>query len=253
MKRILITGSADGLGRTVAQQLIDLGHEVVLHARNDSRARDAIAGAPGAAGVVVGDLSSIAATKDVAAQANETGRFDVIVHNAAVGYREPRRIETVDGLSHVFAINVLAPYLLTALIDRPDRLIYLSSGLHLSGEPDLTDLQWKHQPWNGMQAYADSKLWDAVLGFAVARRWPDVQSNVVHPGWVATKMGGSSAPDDLTLAPATQVWLATADNPGTGGYYYHRQPAQTHPAVADPRIQDELLDACADLTQVPLP
>jgi len=253
MKRVLITGSADGLGRMVAQQLIDLGHEVVLHARNAARAREATAATPGAADVLVGDLSSIAATRVVAAQANQTGRFDVIVHNAAVGYREPRRIETVDGLSHVFATNVLAPYLLTALIDRPDRLIYLSSGLHLDGRPDLTDLQWQHRAWSGIQAYADSKLWDAVLGFAVARRWPDVQSNVVHPGWVATKMGGPSAPDDLAEAPATQVWLATADNPGTGRYFYHREPAQPHPAVADPRIQDEFLDACAALTEVPLP
>jgi NAD(P)-dependent dehydrogenase (short-subunit alcohol dehydrogenase family) len=250
MKRVLITGSADGLGRMVARQLIDLGHEVVLHARDAARAQDALAGAPGAAGVVVGDLSSIAATKVVAASANQTGPFDVIVHNAAVGYREPRRVETVDGLSHVFAINVLAPYLLTALIDRPARLIYLSSRLHLGGEPNFTDLQWKRRPWNGTQAYSDSKLWDAVLGFAIARRWPNVQSNVVHPGWVPTKMGGSGAPDDLSLAHDTQVWLATTDNPGTGGYFYHRRPAETHPAVTDRSVQDDLLDVCAGLTQV---
>ncbi len=119
---MLITGSADGLGQMVARELIDLGHEVTLHARNETRAQDALRGAPGAAGVVVGDLSSIAETKSIAEQANASGRFDVVVHNAAIGYQERRRIETVDGLAHVFATNSLAPYLLTALIDRPDRL-----------------------------------------------------------------------------------------------------------------------------------
>ncbi len=252
MKRVLITGSADGLGQMVAQRLIGLGHEVVLHARNEARAQDALRAAPGAAGAVVGDLSSIAETRAVADQANATGRFDVIVHNAGVGYREPRRIETVDGLAHVFAINVLAPYLLTALVERPDQLIYLSSGMHRGGDADLSDLQWKHRRWDGMQAYSDSKLWDVVLAFAVARLWPDVLSNALEPGWVPTKMGGPGAPDNMSLAPDTQVWLATTDNPGTGGYYYHRKPRQTHPAVTDPAVQDGLLAICADITGVAL-
>src|SRR5690242_6524261 len=137
MSRILITGSSDGLGLMAAQRLSDQGHSVDLHARNDARANDARAALPSAAAVVVGDLSSIAQIRGVAAQANALGTFDAVIHNAGVGYREPRRLETQDGPEHIFAINVLAPYLLTAVIDRPKRLIYLSSGMHRSGEPRL--------------------------------------------------------------------------------------------------------------------
>jgi len=165
--RVLITGSADGLGQLAAELLLDQGHKVTLHARSDERAAAAHAAVPRAAAVVVGDLASIAEVRVLAQAANELGDFDAVIHNAAVGYREPR-IETVDGLEHVFAINVLAPYLLTALMARPRRLVYLGSGMHRSGDPDTGDLQWAARPWNGSQAYADSKLWDVVLAFAIA-------------------------------------------------------------------------------------
>ncbi|TCM50352.1 SDR family NAD(P)-dependent oxidoreductase [Kribbella sp. VKM Ac-2568] len=251
MSRILITGSADGLGLMAAGRLLDEGHEVVLHARNESRARDTRAALPGASGVLTGDVSSIAETKDLARQANASGRFDVVIHNVAVGYREPR-IETVDGLEHVFAINVLAPYLLTALIDRPSRLVYLSSGMHLGGELALDDLQWVRRRWNGSQAYSDSKLYDVILAFAVARLWPDVSSNAVDPGWVATKMGGAGAPGDLSQGPETQVWLATTPDPPTGDYFYHLHPYRHDSAAADPDVQTDFLRACEELTGVEL-
>jgi NAD(P)-dependent dehydrogenase (short-subunit alcohol dehydrogenase family) len=256
MARILITGSSDGLGLMAAQQLVRAGHEAVLHARNERRAADARAHLPGASGVIVGDLSSIDGMRQVATQANASGRFDAVIHNAAVGYREPRRIVTIDGLSHLFAINVLAPYLLTALIGMPQRLIYLSSGLHRSGDPSVEDLQWGRRTWDGTQAYADSKLFDAMLAFAVARRRPDVLSNALEPGWVATKMGGPGAPDDLALGATTQVWLAAAEDGAarvSGEYFYHQRPRPTHPAVKDPRLQNDLLDACAALTGHSLP
>ena len=254
MARILITGSADGLGQMAAQRLVDAGHEVVLHARNRQRAQQAAAAVPQARSVLVGDLASIAEIHAIAEQAHAAGPFEAIIHNAGVGYREPRR-ETVDGLEHVFAINVLAPYLLTALV-RARRLIYLSSGMHRGGEPDLSDLQWRSRRWNGSQAYANSKLFDVVLAFAVARRWPSVLSNALEPGWVATKMGGPGAPDDLAQAPETQVWLAVSDEPNamvTGRYFYHRRLRDSHPAASDANIQDGLLSACERLTGVALP
>jgi NAD(P)-dependent dehydrogenase (short-subunit alcohol dehydrogenase family) len=250
--RILITGSADGLGLMAARLLIAQGHEVVLHARNPARAADARAAAPGSADVLVGDLSSMAEVRSVAEQADASGRFDAVVHNAAVGDQEPRRIVTVDGLAHVFAINTLAPYLLTALMTPPDRLVYLSSGMHRFGDDSLADLQWESRRWNGSQAYADSKLHDVLLAFAVARYWPDVRSNAVDPGWVATKMGGRGAPDDLDQAHRTQAWLAVEDD-GTGGYYYHRERYESAPAATDPEIQDRLVATCAELTGTPLP
>jgi NAD(P)-dependent dehydrogenase (short-subunit alcohol dehydrogenase family) len=256
MSRILITGSADGLGLMAAQLLISQGHEVMLHARNQERGSDAWAAAPGAAGLLVGDLSTIDQIRSVAQQANDSGRFDAVIHNAGVGYREPRKITTADGLSHVFAINVLAPYLLTATIARPQRLVYLSSGMHRSGSSDLTDVQWARRPWNPAQAYADSKLFDAVLAFAVARRWPQVLSNALEPGWVPTAMGGPGAPDDLGQAHLTQAWLAVSDDPAaavSGWYFYHKARRDPHPAVTDTHVQEGLLAACAELTGTPLP
>ncbi|MGY1855821.1 SDR family NAD(P)-dependent oxidoreductase [Modestobacter sp. SYSU DS0290] len=256
MSRILVTGSSDGLGLMAGQLLASQGHAVTLHARNGSRADDARAALPSADAVVVGDLSTLAGMRSVAAQARDLGRFDAVVHNAAVGYREPRRIETEDGLAHVFAVNVLAPYLLTALVPRPDRLVYLGSGMAHGGSPALDDLQWTRRRWNGSQAYADSKLWDVVLAFAVARRWPDVASNAVEPGWVPTRMGGAGAPDDLSQGPVTQAWLAAGDDAAartSGGYWYHQRPREAPRAASDVAVQEGLLAACADLTGVPLP
>src|SRR5271157_4363393 len=172
MSRIFVTGSADGLGKMAAELLIDQGHQVVLHARNKMRVHEALAAVPGAEAVAVGDAASIAQTRDIAEQVNQLGSFDAVIHNVGVGYREPRCIQTEDGLPHVFAINTLAPYVLTALIQRPKRLVYLSSGLHQNGDPSLEDLAWEKRQWRGIQAYSDTKLHDVMLAFAIARRWP---------------------------------------------------------------------------------
>ncbi|MFD9739652.1 SDR family NAD(P)-dependent oxidoreductase [Umezawaea sp. NPDC059074] len=248
MTTVLITGSADGLGLMAAKLLIDEGHDVVLHGRSGRRAEEALAAAPGAAGALAGDLSTIAGITSVAEQANAHGRFDAVIHNAGI-YRLPERVETEDGLSLVFAVNVLAPYLLTALVERPDRLVYLTSGMHRGGNPDLGDLQWTRKPWNASQAYSDSKLLDVALAFAVARRWADVRSNAVDPGWVATRMGGPGAPDDLEQGPETQARLAV-HSPASGGYYYHQRLGETHPAVSDIEVQEGLLAVCREITGV---
>jgi NAD(P)-dependent dehydrogenase (short-subunit alcohol dehydrogenase family) len=256
MARVLITGSSDGLGLMAAELLAHIDHAVTLHARNDQRAGDARRALSSAEHVLVGDLATIEGARQVAEQANALGRYDAVIHNAGLGYREPRRVETVDGLSHVFAVNVLAPYLLTALITPPSRLVYLSSAMHKGGNPALDDLQWSGRRWNGAQAYADSKLFDVVLAFAVARRWPGVRSNALDPGWVPTKMGGPGAPDDLSLAAVTQVWLAVSDDSAaavTGRYFYHQQPRDVHPAARSVEVQGGLLDGCAQLTGVVLP
>ena len=255
MARIFITGSADGLGQLAARNLVALGHDVVLHGRNRDRAQHALRAIPGARTALEGDLASIEATRALARHANEAGPFQAVIHNAGIYHPGPARFETVDGLDDVFAINALAPYLLTALIEGPRRLIYLTSGLHQGGDPDLRDLQWRQRRWRGPQAYANSKLFDVVLAFAVARLWPHVLSNAVDPGWVPTKMGGRSAPGDLEQGVATQVWLAVSDDRDakvSGRCFYHKRTQAAHPAASDLTVQNGFLAACEQLTGVRL-
>jgi NAD(P)-dependent dehydrogenase (short-subunit alcohol dehydrogenase family) len=235
--------------------LLEGGHQVTLHARNAARAEDARRALPGAEATLTGDLSSIAETRALAGRVNERGAYDAVIHNAGVGYRGGR-VETVDGLSQLFAVNVLAPYILTALIARPKRLIYVSSGMHRGGSPNLDDAQWTKRRWNGSQAYSDSKLFDVVLAFGIARRRPAVRSNALHPGWVATKMGGRGAPDDPILGGKTQAWLATSDEPAalvTGEYFFHQQVRDVHPAARSVDVQDALLAYCEKLTGISVP
>jgi NAD(P)-dependent dehydrogenase (short-subunit alcohol dehydrogenase family) len=256
MARIFITGSSDGLGLMAGRILADSGHEIVLHARSEDRSQAARAALPEAFDVVVGDVTTIAGMHAVAERANAVSRFDAVIHNVAIGYREPRRVETEDGLSHLFAINVLAPYVLTALMQRPDRLVYLSSGMHTGGLPDMDDLQWKRRRWNGSQAYAESKFLDVLLAFGIARRWPKVRSNALEPGWVPTRMGGPGAPDDMVAAPVTQAWLAAGDDPAaavTGRYFYHQREKTPAPATRFNDLQEALLAHCADVSGVSLP
>jgi NAD(P)-dependent dehydrogenase (short-subunit alcohol dehydrogenase family) len=257
MARILVTGSSDGIGLMAGRLLRQEGHMVTFHARNDERAADLRRAAPGGnPPVVIGDLASLEQTRSVAAQANRIGRHDAVIHNAGIGFRRPTRETSEDGHELTFAVNVLAAFVLTALIDRPGRLVYLSSGMHRGGTPSLDDLEWTRRRWNGPQAYSDTKLFDVALAFGMARRWPDVSSNAVEPGWVATKMGGLGAPDDLASAPVTPCWLAVSKDPEaktTGGYWYHQRHRDAHPATSDAKFQDELIDRCSSLSGVPLP
>ena len=194
MSRVFITGSADGLGRMAARLLVEQGHHVVLHARSQARADEAMTTVPGAQTAVVGDLSSIKQTSGLAEQVNRLGCFDAVIHNAGVGYRGRHRTATEDGLPDVFAINTLAPYILTALIQKPKRLVYLSSGMHRRADTSLQDITWTERPWQGDEAYAESKLYVALLAFAVARRWPEVLSNTVEPGLGADQDGRPQCP-----------------------------------------------------------
>ncbi|TWB48535.1 NAD(P)-dependent dehydrogenase (short-subunit alcohol dehydrogenase family) [Rhizobium sp. ERR 922] len=255
MSRIFISGSSTGLGLMVAERLTEQSHRVVLHARNPARANDARRALPKAEAVVIGDLETIAGARNVAAEVNKLGRFDAVIHNAAVGYREAHRL-TSDGLPHVFAINTLSAYILTALIEPPKRLVYLSSGMHHHADANLDDILWKRRRWNGSEAYAESKLHDAMLAFAIARRWKDVFSNSLEPGWVPTKMGGPGAPDDMAQAHLTQVWLAAGDDPKadvTGEYFYHLKRRTANPQAHDPALQDSLIAICEEISGVALP
>jgi NAD(P)-dependent dehydrogenase (short-subunit alcohol dehydrogenase family) len=255
MSRIFISGSSTGLGLMAANLLLSQGHQVVLHARNADRAEHARRKLPQTEAVVIGDVETIAGAKDVATRVNELGRFDAVIHNAAVGYREGHRV-TSDGLPHVFAINTLSAYILTGLIERPKRLVYLSSGMHHRADANLDDILWKRRRWDGSTAYAESKLHDAMLAFAITRRWTDVFSNSLEPGWVPTNMGGASAPDDIDQGHLTQAWLAAGDDPKaqvTGKYFYHLKRMEPNPQAHDPVLQDRLIALCAKISGVAAP
>jgi NAD(P)-dependent dehydrogenase (short-subunit alcohol dehydrogenase family) len=242
MTRVFVTGSADGLGRAAAQTLLDDGHEVVVHARSAERLAAVGELLDRGAEAVVGDLSDLGETRSLAEQVNRLGHMDAVIHNAGV----------ISG-PHVLPVNVVAPYVITALIHRPQRLVYLSSGMHRGGRARLTGMDWTGQQATG--SYSDSKLFVTTLAMSVARIWPDVFSNAVDPGWVPTRMGGAGAPDDLRLGHLTQEWLATSDDPearSSGGYWYHQRRAEPAPAVHDRRFQDELLEELARLTNAPL-
>jgi NAD(P)-dependent dehydrogenase (short-subunit alcohol dehydrogenase family) len=239
MTRIFITGSADGLGRAAAEQLIEAGREVLLHVRNAQRltaVRDLL---DRGAAAVVGDLSDLDQTRDVAAQVNRLGSMDAVIHNAGV----------MSG--SVLAVNVVAPYLLTALIHRPQRLVYLSSSMHRGGRASVAGIDWSADGGS----YSNSKLLVTTLAMAVARLWPDVLVNAVDPGWVPTRMGGAGAPDDFRLGHLTQEWLAVSDDPDartSGGYWHHQRRAEPARSVHDQRFQDRLLEELARFTGVRL-
>jgi len=238
MARIFITGSADGLGRETARTLLAGGHDVVVHARSEQRLANVRDLVERGAEAVTGDLADPDQTRQIAEQVNRLGRMDAVIHNAGV----------YSGAT-ILPVNVVAPYLLTALIHRPHRLVYLSSGMHRGGRADLAGMDWSGRSRTG--SYSDSKLFVTTLAAAVARLFRGTASNAVDPGWVPTRMGGPGAPDDLRLGHLTQEWLAVSEDDNalrTGGYWHHQRLLEPHPAVHDVRFQDQLLSALVDVT-----
>jgi NAD(P)-dependent dehydrogenase (short-subunit alcohol dehydrogenase family) len=256
MARVFITGSADGLGRMAARLLIGEGHQVIVHGRDSRRAGEAMKALPGAEKSVYGDLSVMQEVRDLAEQVNRIGKMDAVIHNAGIGYRESKLVYTRDSMPPVLAVNSVAPYILTCLIQKPGRLVYISSGLHRNGDASLADLTWKERPWDGFKAYSDTKLHNVLLAFAVAERWKDVLSNAMEPGWVATKMGGPGAPDNLEDGARTQAWLAVSGEPEamvSGKYFYHGKLQKSHPVATNVTVQNKLMAEYERITGIPFP
>jgi len=242
MARIFITGSADGLGQLAAKSLIEQGHAVVLHARNEKRSQEALDNVPGAERVLTADLSDQQETKQLAEQVNALGSFDAVIHNAAVYQASGEEI---------FSVNVLAPYILTCLIEKPERLIYMSSDMHEGGHPKFDSLKTDR----GQISYSDSKLYVLMLCKAVARKWPKVYANALNPGWVPTKMGGAGAPDDLQKGYKTQVWLATSNDERakvSGRYFFHKKVTRYNPYADDVELQERFISLCKEITGISL-
>jgi NAD(P)-dependent dehydrogenase (short-subunit alcohol dehydrogenase family) len=226
-----------------AKALIAQGHQVVLNARNEKRGKEALSKVHGAESVVTADLGSIEETKQLASKVNALRAFDAVIHNAGVYNASAEEI---------FAVNTLAPYLLTCLIEKPKRLIYLSSDMHLQGRSKLehfkTDIS--------RITYSDSKLHVLMLCKAVTRKWPQVFANALNPGWVPTKMGGQGAPDDLQKGYETQVWLAVSNDEKakvSGRYFYHRKESRHNPEADDASLQERFLSLCQEITDISFP
>lgn len=220
-KRIFITGSTTGLGLLAGEMLLKQGHQVIFHARNKSSKMNP------SYQYIIGDLSEMSGIEAVANEANKHARFDAIIHNAGVFTLGPEEI---------FHVNVLAPYLLSTLIQRPERLIYLSSGMHLDGRMNL---DYK------TCTYSDSKLFVLMLAKRFAQNWDEMYINAVDPGWVPTRMGGASAPGDLIKGVETQIWLASSDEPEalvTGKYFHHKQVRPTNPISDSTEDQARLVE-----------
>ena len=178
--------------------------------------------------------------------------MDAVIHNAGI-YQDRSRGSTPEGHATILAVNTLGPYMLTALIERPHRLIYLSSGMHRSASGSLRDIDWVQRPWDASTAYSESKLFLTALAFAVARHWPDVFSNAVDPGWVPTKMGGPNAPDDLTEGHLTQTWLAVSQDAAvqvSGAYWHHRKQQEPAVEALDHNFQNQLMAKLAELSDI---
>lgn len=241
MAKIFITGSTDGIGLLAAQSLMEQGHEVVWHARNEKRADELKENVPQVKTVLIADLSKTEEVKRLAEEVNKQGHFDAVIHNAGVWSGNA-----------VMPVNVIAPYLLTSLIDMPERLVFLSSGMHKSGNAVLEDVDWTGHTEG---SYSDSKLFITTLAAALALKYPQTYVNAVDPGWVPTKMGGDGATDDLTLGHQTQEWLATSTDKEaltSGGCWYHKSLKKPHEAVNDTQFQQALLRKLAQETGVEL-
>lgn len=253
-KRVFITGSTAGIGLLAARRLLEQGHQVVAHARNESKAADLKTLLPQLDAVVVGDLASIDQTCHVAEQVNALGQFDAVIQNAGI-YRSDAANPNNHDIPDLFMVNCLAPYMLAALLSRPQRMVFVSSSLHQGADADVNDPLRKRRGWSASAAYGESKLMVAAFANALGRLWPGIAVNTIDPGWVPTNMGGRSATDDIEAGAFTQCWLAVSDEPQareSGRFFYHMREQTSDPRVLDSTWQEVFIRQCAQLSGVKL-
>jgi NAD(P)-dependent dehydrogenase (short-subunit alcohol dehydrogenase family) len=243
MATICITGATDGIGLATVRVLLAAGHRVLVHGRNEARGRSVVEGLAGDAVLVTGDLARLAEVRTLAGQIADQGPLDVLVHNAGVWVRGDTPRTTDDGFETTFAVNVLAPHLLTSLLrDRiSDRLLWLGSGMARSGQVRPDALGSERNP---SSAYADSKACDLALAMAWGRRIPNIASAAVDPGWVKTKLASRGAPGDPQESADTLAYCATEADLSRGAYWRDRRPISVPSHLRDPALQDALAAAC---------
>jgi retinol dehydrogenase-14 len=276
-KTVLVTGATGGIGRATAIGLASLGARVGITGHDRARADAAAAAISHASGgsavdIFVADMSSQAGVRRLADEAlNAYPRLDVLVNNVG-GFWAHRHV-TADGLEHTFALNHLAPFLLTnLLLDRliasaPARIVTVSSGAQSMGKIDFDDLMGERS-YSGQRAYNQSKLANVMFTYELARRLEGtgVSANALHPGVTRTAFGaedptGAMAPLIAVLRPFmkspeqgadTAVYLASsAEVEGvTGRYFSGRKAKRSNKASYDTAMTKRLWEVSADLVEL---
>jgi NAD(P)-dependent dehydrogenase (short-subunit alcohol dehydrogenase family) len=274
-RTVLITGATSGIGRATALGLAALGAHVAITGRNHGRTADTAREITAAGGwnvhVFVADMSSQAQVRRLAGEVLERlPRIDVLINNVG-GYWSTRH-HTDDGLERTFAINHLAPFLLTnLLLDRlersaPARVVTVASNAHTSGRIDFDDLQGERS-YSGGRAYSQSKLANVLFSYQLAVRLRGVTANALHPGVVRTAFGGEDpgriqrllvplvrpvmkSPDQ---GAATSIHLASAPQleEVSGRYFANRRAIRSSPPSYEQALAARLWEASADLVKQP--
>jgi NAD(P)-dependent dehydrogenase (short-subunit alcohol dehydrogenase family) len=249
MAVICITGSSDGIGLATARVLLADGHRVLIHARSRDRGRPVVEQLGDETALVTGDLAKLDEVHGLADQIRAYGPVDAIVHNAGVWVRGNTPRTTEHGLETTFAVNVLAPHLLTHLLapDLRGRLLWLGSGMASSGRPDPATLGRPQEP---SRAYADSKACDVALALAWHRRIPTVVSAAVDPGWVKTKLAVPGAPGDVTSSADTLAFCCTEADLASAPYWKNRAPTPIPEHLRNESLQDAIASACDRLAGI---
>jgi retinol dehydrogenase 14 len=271
-RTVLVTGGSGGIGKATALGLAALGARVAIVGRDERRTEDVVGEIRAVGGqgeAFVADLSSQAEVRRIADEVlRNLPELDVLVNNVG-GYWSTRHV-TADGLERTFALNHLAPFLLTALLlDRlkespAARVVTVSSNAHRQGRIDFDDLQKEH-PYSGSQAYNQSKLANVLFSYELARRLQGttVTANALHPGLVSTGFGGDDpGRAQRMLVPllrpfmlsagegaATSIHLASAPElDGVSGLYFVKStPKSSSKASMDRSAAARLWDVSAEL------
>jgi retinol dehydrogenase 12 len=268
----VVTGATSGIGRAAATALAKLGATVVMVGRDRGRTEAAAAQIAAVSAspprAEIADLASLEQVRGLAGRLAGLERIDVLINNAGLVLGE-RRL-TPDGLEHVFALNHLAPFLLTNLLlptltaSAPARVITVTSDAHSAARLDLTDPNLEHG-WDSWRSYANSKLANILFTRELARRLDGtgVTANCAHPGVVRTGFGRESRPllklgitiaRPFMLSPErgadTIVYLASSPDVAgqTGGYYVKRQRREPSAAARDDAAARELWELSERMT-----
>ena len=271
-KVCVVTGATSGIGKAAAAALARLGATVVLIGRDRGRT-EAVAAEIGLASTApplteIADLASLEQVRGLAERVAGLGRIDVLVNNAGVVLGE-RRI-TADGFEHVFAVNHLAPFLLTSLLlpqlaaSAPARVVTVASDAHSAARLDLSDPNLEHG-WDSWRSYANSKLANILFTRELARRLEGtgVTASCAHPGVVRTGFGRESRPllrlglkvaRPFLLSPErgadTIVYLASSPDVAdqAGQYYVKRRPREPSVAARDDTSARQLWEISEKMT-----